>query len=85
MIESWEWEEVAGHMLGLPEETDAEVIEAELYDKCGISLEVFADVAGRLLNMTAPIKTALTDQVVQAFVVTEEYGARAIVKQEYTK
>ncbi len=80
-IEYWEWEELAAHMLGLPEETDAEVIEEELYDKCGISLESFADVAGRLLNMTAPIKTALTDQVVQAFVKIEPHGTLAIVKQ----
>lgn len=85
MIEEWEWAEVAAHMFGMSEDTDEEVVERELIDVFGINLETFAAVASNLLNMTAPMRTALGNQLVQAFVVNDEHGTRAIVKQEFVK
>lgn len=85
MIESWEWVEVAANLLGMSEDTDEDVIESALLDELGINMETLSLVAGKLLNMTAPIRTALGGQLVQAFVVNDEHGTRAIVKQEYVK
>ena len=85
MIESWEWAEVAETMLGLEEGTDEDVIESAMLDEFGINMGTFSAVASKLLTLTVPTRTALGGQLVQAFVVNDEHGTRAIVKQEYTK
>lgn len=84
MIEEWEWAEVAAKILGLPEETDDEVVEHHLLQEYGLDLEGFGNIAGKLLNMTVPTRTAIGNQLVQAFVINDEHGTRAIVKQEFS-
>ncbi|QIG66421.1 hypothetical protein DIREPILLOW8_127 [Vibrio phage Direpillow8] len=85
MIEEWEWAEVAEVMLDLPEGTDEEVVEHRLLQEYGLDLEGFGNVAGKLLGMTVPTRTVLGGQAVQAFVINDEHGTRAIVKQEFLK
>lgn len=82
-IEYWEWEELAAHLLGKAELEDSEEIENLLYNKYGVDTESFAILASDLLNMTAPMRTAITNTLVQAFVVNDEHGTRAVVKQEF--
>ncbi|QQO89745.1 hypothetical protein GRLPWR_128 [Vibrio phage GRLPWR] len=85
MINTWEWAEVAEVMLDLPEGTDEEVVEHCLLQEYGLDLEGFGNVAEKLLGMTAPMRTVLGNELVQAFVVNDEHGTRAIVKQEFKR
>ncbi|QIG66229.1 hypothetical protein ROCKET24_123 [Vibrio phage Rocket24] len=85
MIEEWGWAEVAAKILGLPEETDEEVVEHHLLQEYGLDLEGFGNIAEKLLGMTAPMRTVLGNELVQAFVVNDDHGTRAIVKQEFKR
>ncbi|BBL19243.1 hypothetical protein KIT04_074 [Vibrio phage KIT04] len=83
MIQYWEWAEVASHILGLPEETDEEVVEHHLLQEYGLDLEGFGNIADKLLNMTVPVETALGGSVVQAFVKFEDTHVRALAKKDF--
>ncbi|QDF14754.1 hypothetical protein PONTUS_125 [Vibrio phage Pontus] len=85
MIDTWEWAEVAAHILGLPEETDEEVVERELLQEFGLDLEGFGNIADKLLGMTVPVETALGGSIVQAFVKFEDTHVRALATKDFKR
>ena len=84
----WDLQELACVVLGenydkLVDEGLEDTIEQKLFDKLGVSLEQFHDIARELLKLTPPVKSELTGEWHNAFVIHEDGMMRAIVKNKF--